>query len=70
MKKTATYTNLDGTERIVEYDSNTLCVMCGLPVEEASMGGTAVCPWCDCGVHRDGKKWTYKETLEMFAKGK
>ena len=70
MKKTAEYTNLDDTKRVVEYDSNTPCLMCGLPVEEASVGGTAICPWCDMGKHRDGKDWTLKETLEMLGKRK
>ena len=35
--------------------------MCGLPVMAASMGGTAVCPWCDCGWNRDGTQWTWDQ---------
>ena len=52
--KIAFYKTLDGKELIVEYDENTLCIVCGLPVGEASIGGTVVCPACDCGVYRDG----------------
>ena len=25
------------------------------------MGGTNLCPWCDCGVHRDGRPFTYRD---------
>jgi hypothetical protein len=52
--KTATYHGLDGKDFTVEYDENAPCIMCGLPVVEASMGGTVVCPWCDCDLYRDG----------------
>lgn len=47
--KTATYKKLDGEEFKVEYDENAPCIICGEPVVEASMGGTVICPWCDCG---------------------
>jgi hypothetical protein len=47
--KTATYRLLDGTDRKIEYDENAPCMVCGEPVIEASMGGTSLCPWCDCG---------------------
>lgn len=47
--KTATYTDLDGKEFTVEYDENAPCQICQEPVVEASMGGTSICPWCDCG---------------------
>jgi len=44
-----------GTDQDIEYDETAPCLMCGLPVESASMGGTVICPWCDCGRHtRDG----------------
>jgi len=32
-----------------EYDEDTPCRICGEPVIGASMGGTDVCPACDCG---------------------
>lgn len=32
-----------------EYDEDTPCVICGEPVIGASMGGTSICPACDCG---------------------
>jgi hypothetical protein len=47
--KTATYRGLDGKDFTVEYDENAPCIVCQEPVVEASMGGTGVCPWCDCG---------------------
>lgn len=51
--------------RKVEYDADAPCWFCGLPVESASMGGTVVCPSCDCGKHRDGRPWTYDEAVQM-----
>lgn len=63
--KTADYTPFGGEK--VEYDADAPCWMCGLPVIAASMGGTVVCPWCDCGKHRDGTSWT-TEDAEKAAK--
>lgn len=51
MKK-AIYTGLDGKKFTVEYDENAPCKMCGFPVRGASMAGTSICPWCDCGNER------------------
>jgi hypothetical protein len=68
--KTVTYQLIGGGERVIEYDENAPCWMCGEPVIEASMGGTVVCGWCDCGVTRDGRKWTLAECVaahERFA---
>ena len=45
----------DGTERI--------CEVCDLPFTHASMGGDHICPHCDCGIYRDGTRWTYGETV-------
>jgi len=36
-------------ERVIEYDENAPCIICGEPVISASSAGTSVCPWCDCG---------------------
>lgn len=47
--KTATYRQFGGGILSIEYDENAPCINCGEPVVEASMGGTAVCPWCDVG---------------------
>ncbi len=47
--KIAKYPLLGGGVKEVEYDENALCIFCGEPVVEASMGGTVICPWCDCG---------------------
>jgi hypothetical protein len=64
MLKKATYQGPDGPYE-VEYDSEAPCRMCGLPVEEASVGGTDVCPACDCGYHRDGRQWSYRDYLKF-----
>jgi hypothetical protein len=50
--KTATYTGLNGQKFTLEYDETAPCISCGLPVWEASVGGTALCSWCDCGIDR------------------
>lgn len=47
--KTVTYNLVDGGTKTVEYDETAPCIICGQPVVEASMGGTVICPWCDCG---------------------
>jgi hypothetical protein len=49
---TATYRRRDGSAFTVEYDPEGPCMVCGLPVVTASMGGTVVCPWCDTGTCR------------------
>ena len=54
--KTATY-RTDHGDLTIEYDPESPCIHCGLPVVEASVGGTAVCPWCDMGVDRRGAGW-------------
>ena len=58
--KTVTYQTTDGPLTI-EYDETTPCICCGLPVGTASMGGTVLCPSCDCGRFRDGTKWSMAE---------
>jgi len=62
--KTATYRGLDGKDFTVEYDETAPCIACGLPVVDASMGGTSLCPWCDCGQYRDGCDWAYRWNRE------
>jgi uncharacterized Zn finger protein (UPF0148 family) len=51
LKRTATYYKDPYMKEsfTVEYDDETPCVSCGEPVVSASMGGTALCPWCDMG---------------------
>jgi len=51
--KVAIYNTLQGSTMEVEYDENQPCRVCGKPVIEASMGGTSICPWCDCGAQRN-----------------
>lgn len=55
----------DGTYKEVGYDADAPCWSCGLPVTEASMGGTVICPWCDCGVKRDGTQYTLEESIQL-----
>lgn len=50
--KTVTYNLKGGGKKTIEYDETAPCVVCGEPVGSASMGGTAICPACDCGVCR------------------
>jgi hypothetical protein len=40
----------------VQYDETAPCLICGNPVIYASMGGLDICPSCDCGYWRDGRK--------------
>ncbi len=61
---------LPEAEKILGFSPDFPCVYCDQPVEALSMGGSAVCPRCDMGRHRDGTKWTYQETLDFFAKGR
>jgi hypothetical protein len=55
--KTATYHDNHGTPVVVVYDETQPCRVCGLPVTEASMGGTDLCQWCDLGKYRNGEPW-------------
>lgn len=70
--KTATYTGIDGEKIEVSYDETFPCILCKQPVTEASMAGTLICPWCDCGKNRDGTPWTphqlhlYSERWKKF----
>jgi len=71
--KTATYPLLAGGQVVIEYDEKAPCIGCGLPVVEASMGGTALCPWCDTGKNRDGTPIEYRmreATVDELAAGK
>lgn len=61
--KRATYQDEKGNPFEIEYDEDAPCISCGLPVVEASVGGTVVCPWCDCGHYRDGSEWTFHEAV-------
>ena len=62
--KTATYQTQEGPKTF-QYDPNYPCIICEHPVKDASMSGTAICPWCDLGLHRDGTPWNYRETMEF-----
>ena len=35
--------------KVIEYDENKPCLICGEPVLSASMGGPSICGSCDCG---------------------
>lgn len=43
------YLGKDGKHYTIKYDENKPCIICGEPVISASMGGTVICPLCDCG---------------------
>lgn len=71
--KTATYNKIGGGTFTVEYDENAPCIVCGEPVTEASVGGTAICPWCDMGKCRycgenylSGREKTKEECQEVI----
>lgn len=51
MKRTATYYKDSQMKEpfTIKYDDESPCLRCGEPVVSASMGGTAICPWCDMG---------------------
>lgn len=38
------------------YDETAPCVLCGLPVVNASQSATGICGWCDNGDYRNGTK--------------
>jgi len=62
--KQATYTLFDGSKLTVDYDETAPCRICGLPVDEASVGGTDVCSSCDCDVYRDDTSWDFRDATE------
>ena len=65
--KIVTYTLLDGSKKTIEYDETLPCWMCEQPVVEASMGGTVICPACDCGINRQThEKWTFEEAMQAY----
>ncbi len=64
--KSATYQTDKGPIEVF-YDPNSPCVYCELPVIEASVGGTSVCPACDCGRNRDGTEWDYATMQKRYA---
>lgn len=47
--KVVEYPTVGGGRLKIKYDEKAPCRVCGLPVISASMGGTNVCSWCDCG---------------------
>ena len=61
--KTAYYKDMFGGSIEVYYDENAPCRVCGLPIGHASMGGTDVCPYCDCGKYRDYTEINVRELM-------
>ena len=51
-----------------DFDPEFPCVVCGKPVEALSVGGSAVCPWCDMGKNRDLTRWTDRQAI-LWMKG-
>lgn len=39
------------------FDETAPCCVCGNPILDVSMGGTSICPHCDCGYDRQGKRY-------------
>lgn len=58
MKQRWRYEDRNGRAIWLEHDPAFLCVYCEQPVGELSYGGPAVCGSCDCGINRDGSRWT------------
>lgn len=55
--KTIKMTRISDGELVdVPYDPTIACLICGNPVVNASIGGFDICPSCDCGYFRNGKK--------------
>lgn len=52
------------------FDPAFLCIYCNEPVAALSYGGPAVCPGCDCGVNKDGTKWTSDQMYRYFRNAK
>lgn len=49
-----------------DFDPAFPCAYCEEPVQALSVGGSAVCPWCDMGRNRDGSLWTYETMKARF----
>lgn len=64
------YRTSSGEEFWIAFDPTRLCIYCEQPVGSLSMGGPALCGPCDCGYHRDGKRWSAQEypTMEKRAR--
>ena len=49
------------------FDETAPCCVCGNPVLFVSMGGTSICPHCDCGYDRTGKRYdSEKDYMYIF----
>ena len=64
--KIAKYIKLDGGILKVAYDPKAPCICCGLSVGSASMGGTVLCPACDCGYQRSSKCPPYGKPMPNY----
>jgi hypothetical protein len=45
-----------GQEFPFYYDPRAPCSVCGNPVINLSMNGSTICPGCDCGIDRSGRR--------------
>lgn len=52
---------------MTDFNPDFPCAYCEEPVVSLSVGGSAVCPWCDMGYNRDGTEWTYDTMKARFA---
>lgn len=66
MIRTTSYTDLKGKKIPINYNDEAACISCGEPVISASMGGTAICPWCDTGRCRycGMQVFTFKDEID------
>jgi len=55
---------------VIWKEKGNRCIGCGEIVQEPSTSGDSVCGWCDCGIHRNGSKWTYNEAITFRKKWK
>lgn len=52
---------------MTDFNPDFPCAYCEEPVVSLSVGGSAVCPWCDMGYNRDGTPWNYATMMMRFA---
>jgi hypothetical protein len=57
----------DGITYRFLFDETAPCCVCGNPILDVSMGGLDICPHCDCGRDRQGKKYDIvKDAVYLF----
>lgn len=64
------YRDSNGDEFWIAFDPARACIYCEEPVKSLSMGGPALCGACDCGMHKDGTKWSHQEYPALLARAR